>query len=141
MARRDKKTPKAYPYWIVFDENLEGVASAFGIVKLNLPEIGVAVRGVTDHSLAMELDERTVFFTCDKEWLTRQPPYRQGGIIVLDTGNLSLEKKTEIIAVFLLGFHGKNKRLNTLKNKRYRLTQTTLSEVTPDGQQKLIWGR
>jgi hypothetical protein len=139
MARRDKKSPKGYPDTIVFDENLEGVADAFEIAKLNLPAIGVAVKGVTDHTLAMDLGEHTVFFTCDTEWLTRQPPYKHGGIIVLETGNLPLEKKTEIISAFIFAFHRKNKILDTLKNRRYSLTQTTLSEVTPSGQRKLIW--
>jgi hypothetical protein len=139
MARRDKKSPKAYPHWVVFDENLEGVADVFELAELSLPEIGVAVKGVTDHTLAMSLDMQTVFFTCDTEWLTRQPPYKHGGIIVLDTGNLSLERKTEIISTFLFAFHRKHKSLDILKNKRYCLTQTTLNEVTPDGQGKLIW--
>lgn len=139
MARREKKKTKDYPDTIVFDENLEGVADAFEIAGLSLPAIGVAVKGIDDHVLAMDLNERTVFFTCDKDWLTRQPPYSHGGIIVVDTGNLPLEKKTEIISAFLFAFHGKNKSLDILKNRRYRLTQTTLSEVTPGGEQKLIW--
>ena len=139
MARREKKSPKHYPHWIVFDENLEGVADVFEFAKLNLPEILVAVKGVTDHTLAMDLNEQTVFLTGDTNWYTRQPPYKHGGIIVLDIGNLSLEQKTEIISTFLFAFHRKHKSLDILKNKRYRLTQTTLSEVTPDGQRKLIW--
>jgi hypothetical protein len=139
MARRVKKSPKNYPNTIVFDENLEGVAAAFEIAGLSLPAIGVAVKSVTDHTLAMNLNEQTVFFTCDTAWLTRQPPYEHGGIIVVDTGNLPSQKKTEIISAFLFAFHGKNKSLDILKNKRYRLTQKTLSEVTPSGQRKLIW--
>jgi hypothetical protein len=139
MARREKKSPKHYPHWIVFDENLEGVADVFEIAKLNLPEIGVAVKGVTDHNLEMDLNEQTVFFTGDTNWFTRQPPYKHGGIIVLDTGNLTLKKKAEIIRRFLFAFHWKNKSLDMLKNKRYCLTQTTLSEVTIDGQRNLIW--
>lgn len=139
MARRDRKSPKDYPNTIVFDENLEGVAGVFEIAELSLPAIGVAVKGVTDHTLAMDLNEQTVFFTCDTSWLTRQPPYNHGGIIVLDTGNLPLEKKTEIISTFLLAFHRKHKSLDILKNRRYRLTQTTLSEVKPAGQREVIW--
>jgi hypothetical protein len=140
MARRDKKSPKAYPRWIVFDENLEGVADAFQFAQLNLPKIGVAVKGVTDHTLAMDLNEQTVFFTCDTDWLTRQPPHKHGGIILLDTGNLPLEEKAKIISKFLFDFHIKHKSLDILKNRRYCLTATTLSEVTPDGQRNLFWG-
>jgi len=140
MARREKKSPKGYPHWIVFDENLEGAADAFVNAELSIPTIGVAVKGATDHSIAMDLDNKTVFFTCDTEWLTRQPPHNHGGIIVLDVGNVPLQDKVGIISRFLFAFHRKNKRLHVLKNKRYCLTQTTLSEVAPDGQRELIWG-
>lgn len=123
----------------MFDENLEGVADEFELAELSLPKIGVAVKGVSDHTLAMDLNEQTVFFTCDTKWLTRQPPYEHGGIIILDTGNLSLERKAEIIGRLLFAFHWKSKSLDMLKDKRYCLTQTTLSEIRPDGQRELIW--
>jgi hypothetical protein len=139
MARRDRKSPRGYPNRIAFDENLEGVANVFEGLQLNLPAILVAVKGATDHNLAMELDEQTIFFTCDADWLTRQPPHEHGGIVVLDMGNLRLEQKMEIISTFLYAFHRRNKMLDTLKNRRYRLTETTLSEVTSGGQRKLIW--
>jgi hypothetical protein len=61
VARRQKKKPKNYPNAIVFDENLEGAANAFELASLSLPEILVAVKGVTDHDLATDLDERKVF--------------------------------------------------------------------------------
>ena len=139
MARRTKKTSKNYPNVIVFDENLEGVAGVFELAGLGLPEIGVAIKGVKDHMLATDLNEQVVFFTCDRDWLTRQPPHNHGGIIFLDTGNLSMEEKAHIIYGFLLAFHIKNKSLDTLRNRRFSLSKTSLWEEPIEGKRIKIW--
>jgi len=118
---------------------LEVVGGAFELAGLNLPVVGIAIKGAKNHLLAMDLNERTVFFTCDKEWLTRQPPYRHGGIVVVDVGNVPMEEKALTIQNVLFAFHIKNKTLDTLKGKRYRLTKTTLSEVTVEGKETRIW--
>ncbi len=139
MARRAKKKLKNYPNVIVFDENLEGVASLFEVAQFNIPEIGVAIKGVTDHVLANDLNEQVVFITCDSDWLTRQPPYTHGGIIFLDTGNLPIEEKGSIIYSFLYSFHIKNKSLDSLRNRRFRLTKKSLWEEPMEGESIRIW--
>jgi hypothetical protein len=139
MARRAKRKPRNYPNVIVFDENLEGIAGPFELAGLGLPEIGVAIKGIKDHPLASDINERVVFFTCDRHWLTRQPPYKHGGIIFLDTGNLPMEEKARIIYGFLYAFHIKNKSLDTLRNRRFRLTKTRLWEEPIEGKRIKIW--
>jgi hypothetical protein len=139
MARRTKKKSGNYPKLIVFNENLEGVADTFEALGFNIPEISVAIKGIEDHLIASNLDERVVFFTSDKKWLTRQPPYKHGAIIVLDTGNLSVDEKSIIIYRFLLAFHIKNKFLEALKNRRFRLTKYKLYEESIGEAKNLIW--
>jgi hypothetical protein len=139
MARGTKKKDKQYPSMLVFDENLEGVGDAFADANMNIPEVMVAVKGIKDHALATDLDRRTVFFTSDEAWLTRQPPYNHGGIILLDTGNLPLLDKVKIIADFIWAFHRKNKSLDLLGNRRFRLTKKTLREIHPDGAETKLW--
>jgi hypothetical protein len=139
MARREKKAPKNYPHVIAFDENLEGAANIFENSGLNIPDIYIANKSAKDHLLASELDEQMVFFTCDSDWLTRQPPYKHGGIIFLDTGNLSMEEKADIIHGFLFAFQIKNKSLDMLKNRRFRLTKTSLWEEPIEGQRIKLW--
>jgi hypothetical protein len=87
----------------------------------------------------MDLNEKIVFFTCDKNWLTRQPPYKHGGIIVVDTGNLPMEEKAMLIRDFLYTLHIKNKRLGELRGRRFRLTKTSLCEVTVEGKETKVW--
>jgi len=48
MARRAKKKPKNYPNIIALDENLEGVATLFELAEFRVPEIGVAIKGISD---------------------------------------------------------------------------------------------
>jgi len=139
MARRTKKKSKNYPNIVAFDENLEGVAAIFDTARFNVPEIEVAIKGADDHLLASALEERVLFFTCDSDWLTRQPPYKHGGIVFLDCGNLSALKKGGIIYNFLYVFHIKNKLLDTIKNKRFRLTMNSLWEETVEGEKRQIW--
>lgn len=138
MARKIKKRIKNYPKGLVFNENLEGVGQAFDLAGLNLPDVYVAIKGASDHLLAQDLEE-AVFFTCDQDWLSRQPPYDHGGMVVLDVGNLSMEEKAFIIRNFLFAFHIRNKSLDTLKRKRYRLTKTRLWEVPIEGEPRRIW--
>ena len=135
MARRTKKSPKDYPKVIAFDENLEGAADIIEAAQLNIPEIWKAVKGATDHELAVTLSRRIVFFTSDTHWLTRQPPYKHGGIIFLDTGNVSIEEKARIIVGFLSAFHLEHKSLDVLKDRRFRLTKSALFEV-PIGEKE-----
>ena len=139
MARKTKKKSKNYPNVIVFDENLEGVANLFELAEFNIPDVYVAIKGATNHILASDLNERVVFFTCDSHWLTRQPPYNHGGIIFLDVGNLSAEEKGRIIYGFLYAFQIKNKSLDTLRNRRFSLTKTSLWEEPIEGKRIKIW--
>jgi hypothetical protein len=139
MARKTKKKPKNYPNAILFDENLEGVANLFELAEFNIPDVYVVIKGATNHILASDLNERVVLFTSDSEWLTRQPPYKHGGIVFLDTGNLSMEKKGRIIYGFLYAFHIKNKILDSLRNRRFRLTKTSLWEEPIEGESIRIW--
>jgi len=139
MAKGTKKKDKHYPSMLVFDENLEGVGDAFADANMNIPEVMVAVKGAKDHAIATDLDRRTVFFTSDEAWLTRQPPYNHGGIIFLDTGNLPLLDKVKIIASFIWAFHRKYKSLDLLGNRRFRLTKTTLYEVPLEGTEIKLW--
>jgi len=141
MARRTKKKPKDYPKVLAFDENLEGVANFIESANLSIPEIWQAVKGVTDHELAITLSELIVFFTSDRHWLTRQPPYKHGGIVFLDTGNITTEEKAKIIMQFLVAFHLDNKTLDILRNRRFRLTKNALfevTEVTKEGKEERI---
>lgn len=138
MARKTKRKSRHYPRAIAFDENLEGVANVFYLSGLNLPQVLVATKGVSDHDIARELAD-AVFFTSDHDWLIRQPPYDHGGIVVLDTGNIALEKKVAIIAGFLYAFHVKNKALDTLRGRRFILTKTACWETPIDGERKRIW--
>jgi hypothetical protein len=139
MARKTKKAPKDYPNTIIFDENLEGVADLFDRVKINIPDVYIAIKGATNHMLANDLNERVVFFTCDKDWLTRQPPYKHGGIVFLNIGNVSTNEKASAISEFLFVFHIKHKMLDTLRNKRFRLTKTSLWEEPIEGKRIKIW--
>lgn len=138
MARRTKKKPKIYPKVIAFNENLEGVADIFVAANLSLPEIWEAEKGVSDHAIAMTLSEFVVFFTCDTDWLTRQPPYKHGGIVVLDTGNISVTEKARIIGDFVGAFYLSHKSLDVLRNRRFRLTKNALFEVTGEGREEKI---
>lgn len=138
MARRTKKKPKNYPNVIVFDENLEGVANIFERANLSVPEIWVAVKGVKDHALAITLDERMVFFTCDRHWLTRQPPYEHGGIIFVDAANLTTDEKSKVSGSLIYAFHARHKSLDTLRNRRFRLSTEALHEVMSDASEKRI---
>jgi hypothetical protein len=139
MARKTRKKTKHYPSVLAFDENLEGVANVFASANMNIPEVGIAIKGVKNHVIATDLDEQIVFFTSDEAWLTRQPPYNHGGIVFLDTGNLPLLDKVEIIAKFIWAFHRKHKSLNLLGNRRFRLTKTTLHEVPLEGAEIKLW--
>ena len=138
MTRKEIKKRKDYPKTIAFDENLEGVGNAFVEASINIPDIAIVVKGATNHNIATEIDEQVVFFTCDRDWLTRQPPYKHGGIIYLDLGNASVTEKTGVIGDFIYAFHRKNKVLDTLKNKRLRLTRTRIYEVTADGGERIF---
>ena len=138
MARKIRKKPKNYPYAIVFDENLEGVAEVFDLVGLNLPAVFVAIKGTSDHVLAHAIRE-AVFFTADKNWLKRQPPYQHGGIIVVRVGNLPLKEKASIIMRFLHTYHIRNKILDTLRDRRFKLTKTTLWEIPIEGEPIRVW--
>ncbi|MBA7644590.1 hypothetical protein ES703_52334 [subsurface metagenome] len=135
MARRTKKSPKDYPKVIAFDENLEGAANIIEVAQLSIPEIWKAVKGATDHELAITLNELITFFTSDRHWLTRQPPYKHGGIVFLDTGNSPVEEKAKVIIEFLGAFHLQNKSLDMLRNRRFRLTRNGLFEA-PIGQRE-----
>lgn len=138
MARRAKKSPKDYPKVIAFDENLEGAANIIEAAQLSVPEIWRAVKGATDHELAVTLNERITFFTSDRHWLTRQPPYKHGGIVLLDTGNSPVEVKARIIVQFLGAFHLQNKSLDMLRNRRFRLTRNALFEAPIGGKEERI---
>ena len=138
MARRTEKKPRNYPRALVFDESLEGVGQAFHIAGLNLPTVFVAVKGSPDHVLASALRE-AVFFTADRDWLSRQPPYDHGGVVVLDTGHLPIEEKAPVIYRFLYAFHIKNKALDTLRRRRFRLTKTALWEMPLKGKPIRKW--
>lgn len=129
MARRTKKSIKDYPKIIAFDENLEGAADIIEAAQFSIPEIWRAVKGATDHELAVTLDELITFFTCDRHWLTRQPPYKHGGIVFIDAGNSLVEDKAKIIVKFISAFHLQNKSLDMLRNRRFRLTKNALFEA------------
>ncbi|GAH12303.1 unnamed protein product [marine sediment metagenome] len=88
--------------------------------------------------MAITLNEFIVFFTADRHWLTRQPPYKHGGIIFLDVGNLPMEEKAKMIIEFLSAFHLRNKRLDVLKNRRFRRTRNTLFEAQIGGEEERI---
>jgi hypothetical protein len=135
---RQGKRPR-YPRLLVFDENLKGVATALADASARLPQIGVALEGASDHELATSIDETVVFLTADLEWLRRQPPHKHGGIIVLDTGNLSLGEKAALVADFLWGFHQKNKSLDVLRGRRYRITKTAMFQVWVDGREHRLF--
>jgi hypothetical protein len=139
MARKTEKKTKHYPSVLVFDENLEGVGNVFADANMNIPEVGIAIKGVKNHVIATDLNKQTVFFTSDEDWLTRQPPYNHGGIVFLDTGNLPLLDKVKIIAEFIWAFHRRNKSLDLLENRRFRLTKTTLHEVPLEGAEIKLW--
>ncbi len=79
-----------------------------------------------------------IFFTCDRHWLTRQPPYRHGGIILPDAGNSPVEVKARIIAQFVGAFHVQNKSLDMLRNRRFRLTRNALFEAPIGGKEVRI---
>ena len=138
MARRTRKNPNNYPKVIAFDENLDRVGADIEAANFSLPEIWWAVKGTTDHQLAVALDEQVVFFTSDHHWLTRQPPYKHGGIILLEMGNSGTEDKTKRIVEFLAFFHLKNKLLYTLRNRRFRLTKKGFYEIYADGKKKRL---
>jgi hypothetical protein len=138
MARRTKKSPKDYPKVIAFDENLEGVADIIEAAQLSIPEIWRAVKGATDHELGVTLNELIAFFTSDRHWLTRQPPYRHGGNVFLDAGNSPVGEKAKIVIEFLGAFHLQNKSLDMLRNRRFRLTRNALFEAPIGGKEERI---
>lgn len=75
MARRAKRSLKDYPKVIAFDENLEGAADIIEAAQISVPEIWRAVKGATDHELAVTLNELIIFFT-SPQYLPKAPSHR-----------------------------------------------------------------